>query len=445
MPKVSVLVPVYNVERYLCQCLDSIVHQTLQDIEIICVDDGSTDQSGVLLDEYAAQYPCCKVIHKNNTGYGHSMNTGLKIASGEYIGIVESDDFVDVEMFERLYGHAVRQKADIVKSNYWQYQCSDHVFCEALASCPYEKVYFPRKQDSAIFYCTQSIWSAIYRREFLLEHEIYFNETPGASYQDVSFSFKVLACAERVFLVKDAFVHYRMDNPNSSVKSKEKVYCIFDEIANIETFLEKKNEMKEHCACILAPLKYKLCQESYLRVASCFKMDFLRRAIEEMKATAEAGYVRRENWDKFAWEQVQEMLQNSNRFLYRAYNRMQKMKMLHDGFWGRVDNSKKIYLYGAGKVAQRIIELFCKKKIELVGCLVSGMAGNTATVLGVPVIEYGDAGLNGEDVLILLALKEESQYDILQKLQLDGYMNVIPLDRELRESLEEASIFATYP
>ena len=139
------------------------------------------------------------------------------------------------------------------------------------------------------------------------------------------------------------------------------------------------------------------------------------------------------------------MLQNSNRFLYRAYNRMQKMKMLHDGFWGRVDNSKKIYLYGAGKVAQRIIELFCKKKIELVGCLVSGMAGNTATVLGVPVIEYGDAGLNGEDVLILLALKEESQYDILQKLQLDGYMNVIPLDRELRESLEEASIFATYP
>ena len=102
MAKVSVIVPVYNVQEYLAECMESILTQTLQDIEIICVDDGSTDRCVEMLDDYARQDQRVKVIHKSNTGYGNTMNVGMRAAEGEYIGIVESDDRILPNFYERL-------------------------------------------------------------------------------------------------------------------------------------------------------------------------------------------------------------------------------------------------------------------------------------------------------------------------------------------------------
>ena len=103
MSAVSIVVPVYNTEMYLEECLSSICAQTLSDIEIICVNDGSNDESGSILNRFAARDNRIKVIHKANTGYGHSMNMGIEAASGEYIGIVESDDWIPQEMMQTLY------------------------------------------------------------------------------------------------------------------------------------------------------------------------------------------------------------------------------------------------------------------------------------------------------------------------------------------------------
>lgn len=107
-PKVSIVIPIYNVERYLRQCLDSVVNQTLKDIEIICVDDGSTDSSPDIIKEYVDKDPRVKVITKPNSGYGNSMNRGFDMAEGEYIGIVESDDYADPDMFENSMRLPVR-------------------------------------------------------------------------------------------------------------------------------------------------------------------------------------------------------------------------------------------------------------------------------------------------------------------------------------------------
>ena len=103
MPKVSIIVPTYNVENYLRECMDSIVGQTLKDIEIICINDGSTDGSLEILKNYAAKDPRIIIVDKKNEGYGVGMNIGLERASGEYIGIVEPDDFVPDNMYEDLY------------------------------------------------------------------------------------------------------------------------------------------------------------------------------------------------------------------------------------------------------------------------------------------------------------------------------------------------------
>ena len=121
MIRVSVLVPIYNVEKFLPECLDSLVNQTLKDIEIICINDGSTDRSPQIIQEYAKKDKRIKVINKKNSGYGDSMNQGLKKAKGEYIGIVESDDFIDLDAFEKFYKIAKKYDCDVVKSNFYEY------------------------------------------------------------------------------------------------------------------------------------------------------------------------------------------------------------------------------------------------------------------------------------------------------------------------------------
>ena len=120
-PKVSILVPCYNVEKYLKQCLDSIVNQTLKDIEIIVINDGSTDSTLNIIKSYAKQDKRIKIIDKENEGYGKSMNQGLDAATGKYIGIVESDDWADTDMFEKLVKIADENNVDVAKGNYYKY------------------------------------------------------------------------------------------------------------------------------------------------------------------------------------------------------------------------------------------------------------------------------------------------------------------------------------
>lgn len=113
MPKISVIVPVYNVAPYLKKCVDSIINQTFTDIEIILVDDGSTDESGTICDQYAQKDSRVKVIHKPNGGLSDARNSGLEVCSGEYIGFVDSDDWISPDMYETLIHFAVKEDLDV--------------------------------------------------------------------------------------------------------------------------------------------------------------------------------------------------------------------------------------------------------------------------------------------------------------------------------------------
>ena len=217
-PKVSVLVPICNVEKYLHQCLESLVSQTLKEIEIICINDGSTDSSLSIIQDFADRDNRIAVIDKPNSGYGDSMNKGLELARGEYIGIVESDDFADRCMFEKLYSLTQNGTIDIVRSNYYLYwdDKGDAEFFHADFR-QYEKVVnLEEAQDLLLL--PAAIWTAIYRRDFLNKNHIRFLPTPGASYQDTSFFIKTMFMAETVYYTKERYLHYRQDNAASSVK-----------------------------------------------------------------------------------------------------------------------------------------------------------------------------------------------------------------------------------
>ena len=126
-PYVSVVVPVYNVQTFLPECLDSLISQSLKNIEIICVNDGSTDDSLTILRSYAEKDSRVKVLTKENRGYGHTMNLGFSAAKGEYIGICESDDFADKRMYEDMYRFAKKKNLDLLKANYYEHSESGDV------------------------------------------------------------------------------------------------------------------------------------------------------------------------------------------------------------------------------------------------------------------------------------------------------------------------------
>ncbi len=301
-PLISILVPIYNVERYLRQCLDSICRQTLQDIEIICINDGSTDSSLDIIKEFADQDARIIIIDKPNSGYGDSMNQGLKTARGKYIGIVESDDWVDQEAFQRLLHLAEQHRADIVKANHYTEQHGkSHLTQEITSSSP--------SNYYEVFRYAPAIWSMIYRRDFLTKNSIDFLPTPGASYQDLSFNFKVWATAERAVLTTEAYLHYRLDNPNSSVNNPGKVNCVVEEYAEITKYLQD-HQLLDQFGHIMAAAKFRNYHWNLQRLAAPLARNFYQTMCSELTAAHQAGLLLPTDFSTNHWLALRLILQH---------------------------------------------------------------------------------------------------------------------------------------
>lgn len=289
-PKVTVLVPCYNVEKFLPACMDSLVGQTLRELQIICINDGSTDSTLQILQSYAAKDDRIQIIDKPNSGYGASMNRGLKAAKGEYVGIVESDDFAHRKMFEKLYRFAVKHDCDLVKSNYNEFCAGRARPVRPFKGFGYGQVFAP-SQRIGVIKVLPIIWTGLYRRSMLEENGILFNETPGASYQDTSFVQRVWFAAERVALLRNRFLNYRIDNAASSVKSQAKVYAVCDEFAASEAFLAKRPEKQRTFAPVLNAVKFATYKWNYNRIAREFHDEFALRWAAEMAGAKDAGFL----------------------------------------------------------------------------------------------------------------------------------------------------------
>ncbi|MBQ9004588.1 MAG: glycosyltransferase family 2 protein [Eggerthellaceae bacterium] len=288
MPAVSILVPVYNAEKYVRQCLRALCEQTLEDIEIIAINDGSTDSSLEVLNGFAARDERIRVIDKTNSGYGASMNLGLDEARGEFIGIVEPDDYPDLVMFQKLYKMAEKHGCDLVKCNYYEHYEDHEDIQRTFAGFPYRTPFDPVDRPDII--CTvPSIWAALYRKSMLDAIGIRFRETPGASYQDTAFTLKAWIAARRVALVRRPLLHYRMDNPNSSVKSPEKVDAVLDELAEAEAFMHARPERAAAFSGWFQVGKYGKYRWNYERIDPSLRLGFAERMYDEFIAVRNAG------------------------------------------------------------------------------------------------------------------------------------------------------------
>ena len=437
MCKVSILVPVYNTSKHLRQCLDSVVGQSLSDIEIICINDGSTDESLDILKDYQYHDSRIRIIDKKNTGYGHSMNQGLRMAKGKYIGIVESDDFADVSMFEQLYDLAEREKVDIVKSNHWFHSESmknGDQYYEMFEGCPYNEVISPI-DNTMLFLKSTCVWTSLYRRDFLLTHDIWFNETPGASYQDVAFTLKTLSCSERIYLVKDAFLHYRIDNMQSSVNSREKVYCDCDEFAELWRYLNVRPEIKVKVEKLIPPAMYRIYRWNFERIARRFRLEFFKRMVNELLTLEQENILEKKYFDDDIWKSVSRILESPINEVFKTRVKLQELDLLEKGFVSYLEGISSIYIYGAGMIANKLLQYLNYHNINVKYIIVSDVSKNPSKIRNVDVCGVKEISPDNEDVL-LLGVKNVTQYEVLPVLEKNGWKNIVFLDFLLREALE---------
>ncbi len=223
MPKVSVIIPVYNVEKYLQQCLDSIINQTLADIEIICINDGSTDSSLAILEEYAKKDARIKVINSENKGSSAARNIGMEAAKGDYIGFIDSDDWIDSNFYETLYNAAISKNADIART-FYDYNYLDRVEEEKYFN-DIVRAAVEKNRDLKINEHNVVIWNAIYKSELLKLNNIRFPEDLSCVV-DVSFTAKATFLSKKTVPVTGTVYHYRLEVANSlSLMSLRKIFA----------------------------------------------------------------------------------------------------------------------------------------------------------------------------------------------------------------------------
>lgn len=242
-PAISVIVPVYNTAPYLKKCLNSLLNQTLKDIEIIVVDDGSTDESGNLIDQYARRFKQIIPVHKKNGGVASAYNRGIKLAKGKYIGFIDSDDWTDKKMYQTLWEKALQTKCDVIKSNsYWIDDKKKKKVSIPKILC--QKIIKQNMDIPQFVYGHPAHWTAIYKASFLKKYHILMTEIPKESAADIEFIYKVWFHMRSLYVVPKAFVHYRLSRPTSDRNSGAKMSFYLLNVHQMirDYFLKQKTE-----------------------------------------------------------------------------------------------------------------------------------------------------------------------------------------------------------
>lgn len=387
MPKVSVIMPCLNMAKYISQCLDTVIHQTLTNIEILLIDAGSTDGTIELIKEYEKNDSRVHIIHSDKKSYGYQMNLGVSMASGEYVGIVETDDMVQLDMFEVLYDKALESEADYVKGvsegfyllpdgMRWQFPiipCRDLQEKSICIESP--------KNNPSLFLYDNFLWNGIYRKEFI--QQIRFHETPGAAFQDIGVLFQIASTASKGVYVDHLVYYYRQDNLNASSYNKKSLVYAAVEYRYMEQFL-KGLPLEWHKIYYLK-LVGLIIDRFYTMAGSGEYWEESREKIVELhrklQYAMDHNLICKEDcdtWQNLLWQDLCLFLkgpENFYKYIRRKYE--ENLKPLQELFQILM-KQRKIYIFGAKQLGQFLhvvlrcwgvknIEGYCDNNKELQG------------------------------------------------------------------------------
>lgn len=312
MPKVSVIVPVYNVEKYLERCLKTLVNQTLKDIEIIIVNDGSTDNSPKIAKEYQKKNEN-KIVYleKENGGLSDARNYGMPYATGDYIAFLDSDDYVEINLYEKLYNKAIQTNADMVECDfYWEY--SDK----------------KRKDDTNANYKNESdmyanarvvAWNKLYKREIIINSGIEFPK--GLRYEDLEFFYKILPKLNKIEYIREPLIHYIQRDNSITYVQNEKTRDIFKILDNVLNYYKENGLYEKYCQELEYMYTRILFASSLKRMTKIGDKKIRKQCLKE---TFDKVYTTFPNWKKNkilnSSKSAKNMyLKSINKFTYKIY------------------------------------------------------------------------------------------------------------------------------
>lgn len=434
MPEISIVVPIYNVEQYLEECIVSIMNQTLKDIEIICVNDGSTDHSLDILENLQEKDSRIKIISKENSGYGHSVNVGIDVAKGKYLCIVESDDYVDCNMLEEFYRIMEQNNLDMLKSDSRTFIRDNgediYTYRKVVPKNELYNAILEQEDYENKFMGYVYTWAGMYRLDFLNRYGIRHHESPGASYQDNGFWFQTSMYAERLMFIDKAFYNLRRDNPNSSFFSKGKVFAMCDEYDFIHgKIAQSQIEEKKRLFQLCFRYRYTNYMWTMNRIDPMYLPDFYLRMRRDFKSALACGEIDADRFNGSEWRYIFSVLRDDEP--------QKPCPLITIGAMQSINSSTSLYIYGTGLYGKKVYTLLKEAGLvhKLKGFLVTKKE-NMETLYDLPIIEVNKYDWK-EASKIILAMSKSNQKSVMQEM--NGAGKVIDMYYSIDNILTEAN------
>lgn len=420
MKKITVILPLHNSEKYIKECMDSIINQTLQEIEIMCID-SSSDGTSDIVGAYAEKDKRVKYVYNSNTSYGFKINKGIALSQGKYITIVESDDYIRSDMLQILYEIAEKNEVDFIKADYKKFiDINGKRFESEVKHLPNQLLYncgINMQEELEIRgYVGYSIWAGIYRKEFLVANQLHLNESLGASYQDTGFAILVTLLAQRGYFTDHQLYRYRIDNNDSSVKSQKKYRCIIDEFCWIKEQMQIKGLDKEECIAFYKSKKLMSYIWNYQRLLPEYRKKFLEEIHEEIENEylGQAYYMK-----NLSFQQVDEVkilhgeLEIINKFEQVSLAIKENFRQVTAVF----EAKDKIVIFGAGKYGEVLVELnHILNKNNIVAICDNDIRKHNMKIRGIPVQNPRDTVFKHKNAFYVIANNRNGK-EILTQLK----------------------------
>ncbi len=345
MVAISIVIPVYNIEKYLRECLNSLVNQTFKDFEVICVNDGSKDNSLEILNEYAQKDSRFKVVSQENSGSGSARNNGLSQAQGKYVQFLDGDDYFEPKMLETLYNLAEENGLDIAVCSSKKVDDEGNITETKnpnsplnLAKLKLNKVYSYKDYPDDVFSLINSApWNKLYLRKMLTENKLLFPKLTGPD--DLCFVYMATVCAKRIMAIDEAFINYRYNRPGSAYTYRANSAINIIRVAlHLKEFLEKKGIF------------------SFLEKAYFQAMNFSVRW--------ETNLCNDEQYENFL-NQLKTEFPNDWRLFANA---LRKDFITLDYFYNFI-GEQKVYLWGASNFIKKVLEKEIKPNSNILGII----------------------------------------------------------------------------
>lgn len=401
--------PSLNVVKYIRACVESVLAQTLQDIEILVIDAGSTDGTLEILQEYAETDSRVRVIHSDKKSYGYQLNIGIAFAQAEYIGIVETDDKIVSDMYETLYDVAVKTGAEYVKgrAEYFIEIAKDEEW-NKLMWTPIDderlmgEVISPREMPN-ILVKDIYLWTGIYRKKFI--KKIKLNETSGAAFQDQGFLFQTISSARRAVYLDKMVYQYRQDNSSSSVFNRKGFHYLVEEYTYIEKFLKDKNEEWRR---VYYQRMLNQCVERFRVMA--ISGEFWEEAFSDMEIlrgrllqAVEKNIIQSKDVDTLRWEMLKLFLSGAEEIYSYCVDKLKKTTNTILEIFQTIDNYKTVIFSSGryGKFFHALLE--CKRPGLAVAYCDNNSELWNSEIQGMMVLSPDEAAVHYPDAVYVIA------------------------------------------